>query len=177
MRVLELPLLSAGAAAAGAGRGGKSSPAWQFIKIRELFTILEQTNGKKDCYDSCKTYSCFSSPLRKLETFPLMFFSPLCVEHTGCCTPTPWHPTTPSWGSRCCFRGAGPWPTLLLHRPESAGTFHLLPGPRSTRAANSLLNSQWRKKPSLLFIYHVIRNNLSSLGRETSMCSCNRVNS
>lgn len=46
--MLELPLLSAGAVAAGAGRGGKVPLLErQSIKIGELFTILEMKNYKK----------------------------------------------------------------------------------------------------------------------------------
>lgn len=46
--MLGLPLLSAGAAAAGAGRGGKVPLLGrQPIKIRELFTLQELKNDKK----------------------------------------------------------------------------------------------------------------------------------
>lgn len=136
---LEVPLLSAGASAAGAGGGGKVPlPDSQSPKIGEVFTILELKNEKKKKKKSLPTYltySSFWSPLRKLETFPLTLFSPSCTEHTGSCTPAPWHPATLPRVSRWClcgvqavsrgFRGSGPWPTLLLHCPESAGTFKL----------------------------------------------------
>lgn len=95
--MLELPLLSTGAVAAVAGRGGTVPlPDREFIKIGELFTILELKNVKKDSYDICLTYNSLWSPLRKPETFPLMLFSASCVEHIGDCTPALWHLATPS---------------------------------------------------------------------------------
>jgi len=66
MCVLQLPLLSAGAVAAGADWGGEVPLLnRQAIKIRELFTVLQLKKGKKDCCDTCLTYSYFWPPLRR----------------------------------------------------------------------------------------------------------------